>query len=355
MSSHYRACSVILFGSHLLWACGLAETRGLSDGESGGASMSVTDSTSQGTAGALAGSDPTGGAGGGEDGSTGENPDGQSAQDGDCAYGNGASSACTPCATGNCNRVGLRLYLKLDEKTGTLAMDSSGNNLNGTYVGATAVLPTSASDAPLAAAMWDATSLSFQAGTYRQAVTIASTTANFERLKLPNDLTLSIWFKTTVANLDSSGSELLSLGDHYILRVGKSTSAYRLEFNKHVDNMGTSNTYCQTWYVVQADAGTPAFLDGNWHHFAATSSSTGGTALYLDGTHVTQEFYSTTGQYAASNINYASLGQDFWLGRHGYLKDNFDFQGNLDEVRIYDRLLSIEEIQALAQGKQLFP
>ncbi len=341
----------VVFASQLfLCACGLAELNGLSDGNKGGAGGSTTQATTQGTAGDIVagGSDPTGGAGGGnDDGAVPDDPDGASSSDG-CASG-----SCDPCSPGSpCATTGLHLYWSLDETTGATAMDVSGNHLNGTYFGAMGVPTPAQGNVPASMASWDTTSLSFQGSTYRQALWVQATTApNFLQLKIANDMTIAVWYRMNVTDLDSSGSELVSLGDHYILRVSKSTTLYQLEFNKHVAINGTSNVYCQCHFPVPITAGTPVFLDGNWHHLAATSTKTSpGTTLYFDGTPLPCTFNSGGDLYATSDIIYDGLGQDFWVARHGNLKDTYDFQGNLDEVRIYNRPLSGDEIKALAQG-----
>jgi hypothetical protein len=44
------------------------------------------------------------------------------------------------------------------------------------------------------------------------------------------------------------------------------------------------------------------------------------------------------------------LGTDFVVGQHGNGVTSFDFDGNLDEVRVYNRALSDIEIGQLSQG-----
>jgi hypothetical protein len=39
-----------------------------------------------------------------------------------------------------------------------------------------------------------------------------------------------------------------------------------------------------------------------------------------------------------------------WVARHGAGSTTYDFDGNLDEVRIYDRVLTAAEIADLAAG-----
>jgi hypothetical protein len=45
------------------------------------------------------------------------------------------------------------------------------------------------------------------------------------------------------------------------------------------------------------------------------------------------------------------LGKDLWVGRHGNGNQNWDFEGNIDEVRVYTRVLTATEIAALAAGQ----
>jgi len=178
-------------------------------------------------------------------------------------------------------------------------------------------------------------------------------------VKPPNNFSIAIWYRASTTDLDTSGSELVSMGDHYIMRVGKYTGGtyagnWSLEFNKLV---GT-NLYAQCWHLAPFTAGTPSFLDGSWHHVVAIASSTaptpGATTLYFDGAPVICDVFNNN-LYATSDVIYAGLGPDFWVARHGYNKTTYDFQGNIDEVRFYDRVLSAAEIRALAQGIHLPP
>ena len=282
-------------------------------------------------------------------------------QHGTCSDGLMGTGACS-CPLGwtgsSCNTTGLALYSKFDEMSGTSAIDSSGNNLNGTYVSiSTTAFPTPSTMVPLASmTQWgDKGSLSFQKST-RQAVQVATGVPNFALLQPLNNMTIALWYKAGIADLGVSGSELVSLGDHYVLRLEKD----RLDFNKHVV-VGGNNTIVYCSYIPASDGGTPAFLNGNWHHIAAISSSVApGMTIYLDGQLVLRSDQASciNGLFSSTNnIAYtgALFGTDFWVGRQGNGNVNYDFQGNLDELRIYDRVLPPEEIQALAQGNHLPP
>jgi hypothetical protein len=381
------ALARVFCASQLLFtACGLSELEGLSDGKgknaggsaqaggrAGSADAFFADGESTGGAGGgiggggsagsgIGGGDEGGGTGGGEtDGGNDEAPaqdvqaDAPSPIDGSCPDGD---CMCPLGRAGpNCDTTGLALYWTLDEMSGVVTNDSSGNGLTGAYVAVSGQPTPAPGNVPPSMAGWDPGSLSFQGTTLRQAVFLTSTTPNFELVKPANNMTVSVWYKANVTDLDTSGSELLSLGDHYILRLGKSSTQYRIEFNKHVLNSATPFVYTQCWHVVSADTGIPPFLDGNWHHVAATSSTAPpGMAIYFDGTPIPCEFApNNNAVYAAYDIIYGGLGQDLWLARHGNLKDTFDFQGSIDDVRIYDRVLSLQEIQALAMGTHLPP
>jgi hypothetical protein len=90
-------------------------------------------------------------------------------------------------------------------------------------------------------------------------------------LKPTRDVTLSAWNRTTT--LDTNGAEVVSGGDHYLLRVGGATT---IEFAKRVsNNMGGG-----TW--VQCYAAVTGATDGNWHHIAGVNSAAG-MKVYMDG------------------------------------------------------------------------
>ncbi len=52
-----------------------------------------------------------------------------------------------------------------------------------------------------------------------------------------------------------------------------------------------------------------------------------------------------------ADIFYTTSATGFYVGRHGDGQTQFDFGGNIDEVRVYDRALAGSEISALTAGK----
>jgi hypothetical protein len=246
---------------------------------------------------------------------------GQCTADSDCASGLCSNGTCT---TGP--NPGPALQWKFDESTGTTALDASGNGRNGTYLG-TSGTPGPSTSVPSAGAPANPLSRIFVRAN-RQAVRLSSTPA---ALKPTNGLTLSAWYRAT--SVGTSGAEIISAGDNYVLRL-RST---QIEFDKRV--LGATGTGA---YAVCAFAVT-GHLDGAWHHLAAVSNSTG-MKVYLDGV---EKCTNTRGE----NLLY-DRGPDFWVGRHGNGSTAWDFEGNIDDVRVYPRALVASEISSLFAAAQ---
>jgi len=88
--------------------------------------------------------------------------------------------------------------------------------------------------------------------------------------------------------------------------------------------------------------------DGDWHHIAVTlNDSTGRVRYYVDDAEV--HAFTTTSRIASDDT--MSLGQDSDNADYGFGTGTSDFlEGSLDEVRVYDRVLSPAEIDRLERG-----
>ncbi len=87
----------------------------------------------------------------------------------------------------------------------------------------------------------------------------------------------------------------------------------------------------------------PSLITSNeWTHIALTYDSTANDIkLYMNGKlQVTDEF---TGSASTVNVN-----QDLYLGRGRYPSGSIFFDGSLDDVKIYDQVLSEEQIKLLS-------
>jgi hypothetical protein len=229
-------------------------------------------------------------------------------------------NACTGDST-----AGLVLRWRFDEPDGTVAVDTSGNRLAGTYTGMGS-FPVPSTAVPGIGGE-NLRSRQFTRAT-RQAVQLAAMPAD---LTPPNEVTVAAWYRATT--LDTSGAELVSAGNSYVIRLRPT----QVEFAKRV------TTPQGTTQFVQCLATVSGHLNNGWHHVAGVTSSAEGMKLYVDGVEVRSEPQLT------QDILY-DQGKDFWVGRHGNGSLAWDFQGNVDDVRVYNRALSPDDIATLAGG-----
>jgi hypothetical protein len=206
---------------------------------------------------------------------------------------------------------GLVGYWKLDETGGATAADSSGFGRNGTVIGP-AAWSTGAIDNGLELS-----------GTTR--VEISSL------LGSPKNLTLAAWARLSQA--DSGGSEIVSLGDYFAIRLDDGTVSRAFFYNG------------STW--ISASTSQTFALKG-WHHFAAVFNDDQNTCkLYVDGAEAASVSTTVT-------IPYGALGTKLVIGAHGNGQTTFDFTGKIDDVRVYNRALCAAEIQRVHGGLDPF-
>lgn len=131
------------------------------------------------------------------------------------------------------------------------------------------------------------------------------------------------WVKLTTT--DVSGAEIISMGDDYALRVQAGGLLYFF-----IDtNAGA------TFKSQSATSGN--LKDGAWHHVVGQKTASA-LEIYLDGTQRGSTAYT-------GSISYRSGGA-LYLGKHGRSSTSYDYKGQIDEVRIYNRSLTSSEIAA---------
>jgi hypothetical protein len=240
----------------------------------------------------------------------------------DCAPG-------TTCQGGACQgggnvMGGELLHWQFDETSNndTIAADSSGLNHQGTYTGNGAERPTNSTNVPNIGVI-NPRSRAFD-NAQREAVQLAVFPQD---LRPNNDMTLSVWYRAT--QVDTNGAELISGGDSYFLRLRTGS----IEFGKRIDNGNGGSTF------VGCRQNRTGHLNGQWHHVAGVTT-TAGMVLYFDGTEICSN-------NQGGDIVY-NRGNDLWVGRHGFNETTWDFEGNIDDVRIFGRELTADDIRALA-------
>jgi len=206
-------------------------------------------------------------------------------------------------------RAELVGWWRLDEGTGTTAFDSSGNGNNGNFVGS----PQWVADGKVNGA------IEFGGG---DSVSVPGG-ANIN----PESLTLMTWVNFNEVGNTSVRQDYLSRGDDYA-------------FSLHEDNADRKIhgiiTSAGAWSVVD---GKTAVEADTWYHTAMTyDAGTDMLILYLDG-EVDGELNVRTGLEHR-------LGGSLTLGTYS----GRDLLGKLDEVKIFDKALSQDEIKAEMKG-----
>ncbi|MCA9295107.1 MAG: VCBS repeat-containing protein, partial [Phycisphaerales bacterium] len=195
---------------------------------------------------------------------------------------------------------------KLDESTGTLAEDATGNGYDGTLTNGPVWSPNGG--LLLGALDFD--------GTDDDVIVTGLITE-------PESYTLTGWVRTSSGTDD----EILSLGDYTGLRVNGSGAVHAFFWN------GTD------WKDTTGGSGAQ---DGAWHHVAYTrDDSADEQKLYLDGTLVQTTTHT-------DDIEYTTLGSNTHIGMHGDGDTDFAMDGLVDDVRIYAGVLSAAAIAELA-------
>jgi len=186
------------------------------------------------------------------------------------------------------------------------ASDSSGNNLHGIEMG-------------------DPT---YEAGVFGQAISLDGDGDYVDcgldpKFDITDQITFMYWIK--VVALDKEWNTVLSRGDD-------SWRSSRADFNNFMEAAvgGTSGNYL--YGVTPVD-------DGQWHHIAAVYD---GTTFYLYADGALDASEPSTGQITASSY-------PLYIGDNSQATGRF-WNGLIDDVMIFNRALSEEEIQRLIQS-----
>lgn len=218
-------------------------------------------------------------------------------------------------------------YWKMDETSaGSSVVDSSGDGNNGTPSGAGGSQngPQPNSSVPTMSYS-DPRSLNFD-GTDDDVAVSGLLTGSSQTV------TLAAWVNLTTK--DTSGAEIISLGDHVLIRADDSTS-----------QKTTGQFYNGTTWI-----GTGSGVDiagSGWRHVAYVVNQVSGNfyqQIYIDGVLDTQSTNNTS-------IVYSGQSQNTKIGEHGNGSANYNFNGKIDDLRVYTRALSADEIADLAAGR----
>jgi hypothetical protein len=203
---------------------------------------------------------------------------------------------------------GLLMWLRLDEGGGGVATDSSGLGHHGYLKGGV---------------KWCEGRLGGRALQLKtmDSVRVKGTPA----LRPARQVAVSLWVRP--GNVDSGGSDVVSMGDSYAIRI--------------LSN-GNVSFFCwggTDWIVCTSKEAE--VLDGRWHHVLGQKTAQG-LEVCVDGV--------LRGRNPTLSPIVYSLGSNLYIGKHGDRKTDFYFEGTVDDVKIYNRSLSEMEIRALSAG-----
>jgi hypothetical protein len=212
----------------------------------------------------------------------------------------------------------LAAWYRFDETTGTTAADSSGNGLNGTLV----------QDAYPGYAGKVLRSLKYE-GANGGYVALPAGFSDFST----NGMTVSLWVYPTTEGASASWARFIDFANGAAndnILFARTGGGNQVTFEVYL--AGTSGG------KVTTDDGS--FILNQWQHWAATMDTGGNVIIYKNGQPV------TTGTTAVPNVvkrNNCYLGLSNWTGDGHYA-------GEMDDVRIYNRVLDPAAIAALAGG-----
>ncbi|MFB0552044.1 MAG: LamG domain-containing protein, partial [Phycisphaerae bacterium] len=211
----------------------------------------------------------------------------------------------------------LVAWWKLDEGAGTTVVDWSGNNHHGKFT--------------FGEVEWvegiDGGALAFPDGWVEM--------TEYEGILGTQNRTVTAWINTT------------GYGDYISWGQNVNTQKWIGRVQDTPDNgtVGAFRTECSGGYII----GSTVLTDGQWHHVTSVLESFGqpdimDIKLYVDGV---QELISGS---QLIDVNTAADGRTVWLGEghHGRL-----FPGLVDDVRLYNKALTQDEIKLLMRGNLL--
>jgi hypothetical protein len=209
---------------------------------------------------------------------------------------------------------GLVGWYKLNESSGTVASDSTGLGNDVTFTAS----PTLAVASNGQAAM--GTAVDFNGANYVHVPGL------YDRSE---SVSLAVWAKLDSA--DSSGADVVTLGDHFMLRLFNGSSGARGYYYN-----GSSWQYAQQSAVVQGMG---------WRHYAVVLTQGSSLKLYVNGVEAASIAVSAA-------VSWPGQGQNTRFASHGNGQTNFDFNGAMDDVRIYNRAMPPSEVYQLYRGSR---
>jgi hypothetical protein len=207
----------------------------------------------------------------------------------------------------------------LNEGSGTSALDTSGNNRNGTLQsGVTRVAGSCTGENPYVTL----------GDTVTSSITVPGAIAP------PDTFSIEIWFKTTsnqggqLIGFGSSATGISAVADRRIWMHTNGSLRFSIRQNNQVRTLNAGGNY----------------RDGNWHHVVATLSS-GGSDIYIDGVLEASNNRSVAYHYNPyGSVGYWRVGGDTTTGMNG--ANDETLVASIDNPAIYTTALTPAQVAA---------
>lgn len=245
---------------------------------------------------------------------------------------NYASTVVHVSANVSASDLALVTWLRLDETTGNFATDSSQYGHNGT--------------------IQNGTNASWVAGRFGNALQFATAGEGITLTNVINqtnglnadDFTISFWIKTTqtfpTTNIGYQGTSIISTdisgnaADFMITGTNNGSGVNRITFQ---------TGHAQWWVGDSPVHGVSNVSTGQWVHIAVTRTvATGLMKVYVNG---------SLENSAAGGTDRLNANANLTIGTNSPGTAISDFAGTLDQIRLYNRVLSAVEITTLAQDQ----
>jgi hypothetical protein len=161
--------------------------------------------------------------------------------------------------------------------------------------------------------------------------------ASTDSFPSPSTYTVSAWFRTT----STSGGKIIGFGDDQQGWDFNGNAAVSGQYDKHIymtnDGRLVFGVYNGSFDMLTTST---AYNDGQWHQVVGTQGPTG-MAFYVDGGRVGRNGVTTNQNYTG----YWRVGGDNLGAWPNQPASNF-FNGAIDEVAVYDHVLSLSDVTA---------
>lgn len=159
--------------------------------------------------------------------------------------------------------------------------------------------------------------------------------------------TVACWFRTTDVNVPPEGEGMMVCKGGWLSNDPNKNLNYGL-WHSDADNLrGGFEETDGTDHILTTSSG-PNINDGVWHHACCTNGG-GFVRLYKDGVEIPESPHATGGATPAQSTNPLVIGDNSFTTTHLY------FTGDLDEVYVWERAISAEEVTDLYENNNVNP